>query len=120
MKSTTTIGRISLMALFMLLVRCTSPTDAASVEAAEAPAVVAHTVLMKEMKFTPATIRVPKGNQIVFLNVDIVTHNVTEATKRAWASPPIPPGESWTLTALQNDTIYCSLHPMMKGSVIIE
>jgi plastocyanin len=121
MKRTTTTERICLLALFVLLVSCTSPTDAATVNAAsEEPAVVTHTVLMKGMKFTPAEIRVQKGNQIVFFNVDIVTHNVTEATKKAWASPPIPPGESWTLTPRQSDAIYCSLHPMMKGSIIIE
>jgi plastocyanin len=119
MKGTVMIGSFCMLAS---LVQGCSSSPGAAAEAAptmEETAVV-HTVQMMQMKFEPATISVNKGDQIVFFNADIVTHNVTEETRGAWASPPIPPGESWTLVAEQSDRIYCSLHPMMKGVVTVE
>ncbi len=77
---------------------------------------VTHTVEFRNMKFVPSDIQVKKGDSIVFVNKDMVIHNVTEEKKR-WSSPTIAPNDSWTLTVKESFSYYCSFHPMMKGKV---
>ena len=40
-----------------------------------------HVVTIENMKFNPATITVNKGDQVRFINKDIVGHNATEVNK---------------------------------------
>ncbi|WP_018478853.1 plastocyanin/azurin family copper-binding protein [Pontibacter roseus] len=75
-----------------------------------------HTVEIIQMKFRPAELLVRKGDTVVFLNKDRVTHDVTEAEKD-WQSPPLAPGESWQRVMAQPATYFCSFHPVMKGSI---
>lgn len=79
-----------------------------------------YTVLIKEMKFVPAQIQLKKGDVVVWINQDLVVHDVTEAKARAWRSPEIAPGKSWRLVAHQSVTYFCSFHPLMKGSIQIQ
>lgn len=71
------------------------------------------------MKFVPAEIIVASGDKVIFVNKDMVIHNVTEE-KKSWASPTIAPKESWTYTAKSSLAYYCSLHPMMKGRIKVK
>lgn len=77
-----------------------------------------HIVEIKNMKFVPAEIKVARGEKVVFINKDMVIHNVTEE-KKNWASPTIAPKDSWTYTATTELNYYCSFHPMMKGTIKI-
>jgi plastocyanin len=116
-----TKGRLWLLGGMLLMLGCTaSPGTSVEPQAASEDNAVVHTVRIVQMKYEPAEIHVRKGDQIVFFNQDMVTHDVTEEKSRAWASPPIPPGESWTLVARQNDDYYCSIHQVMKGRVVVE
>src|SRR5688572_22067756 len=47
-----------------------------------------HHVQIKNMKFEPAQIIVEKGDSVVWTNLDIVTHDVTEEKTKAWTSAP--------------------------------
>ena len=85
----------------------------------ESPRPVTHTVEIRNMKFVPAQLEVEKGDAVVFVNKDMVIHNVTEE-KNTWASPTIPPKKSWTYTVKNSFSYYCSYHPMMKGKVKIK
>ena len=79
-----------------------------------------HTVEISQMKFNPSELKVRKGDQIIFINQDMVTHDVTEETKKAWRSPPLAPGEKWVFTAMEPASYYCSIHVVMKGKIRIE
>ena len=79
-----------------------------------------HTVIIKEMKFQPSEIKVQKGDVIVWINKDIVTHNVTDEKKNSWNSPPILNGKSWRMVVKESSSYYCSLHPVMKGKIILQ
>ncbi|GEO04783.1 hypothetical protein AAE02nite_24470 [Adhaeribacter aerolatus] len=79
-----------------------------------------YTVEIREMKFVPAEIRVNKGDTIVWVNRDMVAHNVTEEKSKAWASPLLPVGKSWKMVASKNSAYFCSLHPVMKGRIAVQ
>lgn len=86
----------------------------------ESNRVKVHTVQIVQMKFDPAEIHVRKGDKIVFINRDMVIHDVTEETRRAWKSPPIPVGGSWTLVVRRSDRYFCSIHQVMKGRIVAD
>ena len=79
-----------------------------------------HLVEISMMKFTPASLNVHKGDTIVFVNNDIVTHDVTGQREKTWSSSPIAPGSSWELVATATVDYYCSIHPVMTGKVVVE
>ncbi|WP_461489098.1 plastocyanin/azurin family copper-binding protein [Pontibacter sp. HJ8] len=85
--------------------------------ASESPAPRGLTVEISQMKFSPAELLVKKGDTVTFLNKDMVTHDVTEASGKLWKSPPLAPGDSWRMVATQNTAYFCSFHPIMKGSI---
>ncbi|HEY1025588.1 MAG TPA: plastocyanin/azurin family copper-binding protein [Sphingobacteriaceae bacterium] len=78
-----------------------------------------HTVEIKGMKFLPAEVRVKKGDIVLWINKDMVVHNVTEEKSRAWTSQAIPAGKSWKMVVKQSDAYFCTLHPVMKGKIRI-
>jgi len=79
-----------------------------------------HLVEMSQMKFYPAELKVKKGDKIVFVNHDMVTHDVTEESKRVWNSSPMTADQTWILIAAESVSYYCSIHPVMKGKIVVE
>ena len=79
-----------------------------------------HTVEIRQMKFEPAALTVKKGDTVVFVNRDIVTHDVTEASGKSWKSPALPPGKSWSRVFTKSAGYFCSYHPVMKGNVEVK
>ena len=79
-----------------------------------------HTVEIKQMKFQPADLIVQKGDTVVWINNDIVAHDVTEESSKAWTSSLIPIGKSWSLVVTQSADYYCSIHVVMKGKLIVQ
>lgn len=77
------------------------------------------TVEIKGMVFNPAEITVNKGDTILFINNDIVDHDVTEINK-AWTSGTLHPGDSWSRVFTEPADYFCSLHLVMKGKVLIK
>ena len=53
-----------------------------------------HIVEIKQMKFQPAELIVQKGDTVVWINNDIVAHDVTEEPSKAWTSSLMPVGKS--------------------------
>ncbi|MGV8880458.1 MAG: plastocyanin/azurin family copper-binding protein [Sphingobacteriaceae bacterium] len=78
-----------------------------------------HVVEIKDMKFQPAALLVHKGDTVIWINKDMVAHDITEENK-AWASPALPSGVSWKKAITTNESYYCSIHVVMKGRLTIE
>ena len=78
-----------------------------------------HVVTIENMKFNPATITVNKGDNVTFINKDIVAHNATEV-KNTWASPMLQTGQSWTFNPEKTADYYCTVHVVMKGKIIVK
>lgn len=79
-----------------------------------------HTVEIKQMKFQPEELTVQKGDTVVWINNDIVPHDVTEASKKAWTSSLMPVGAPWSLIVNESADYYCSIHVSMKGKLIVQ
>jgi len=73
--------------------------------------------------YSPSTITVVIGvnNTVVWTNNDNMEHTVT-ATDKSFDSGLIEPGQSfsWTFTSPGTYTYFCTLHPWMKGTVIVK
>ncbi|MFD2245321.1 plastocyanin/azurin family copper-binding protein [Pontibacter ruber] len=79
-----------------------------------------HVIEIRQMKFNPATLTVGKGDTLVFINKDLVTHNATEITGKSWKSPDLASGDSCRMAISRSAKYYCSLHPVMKGEIIVQ
>lgn len=79
----------------------------------------AQIVTIENMKFNPATITVKKGDQVTFINKDIVAHNATEV-HNAWASTQLQTGQSWSFIPEKTSEYYCTVHQVMKGEIIVK
>jgi plastocyanin len=78
-----------------------------------------YTIQIKQMQFQPAELTVHAGDTVVFVNQDMVAHDVTEETRKAWASGPMPTGASWKMVATDDADYYCSIHAVMKGKILL-
>lgn len=113
---------IVVLVLMLMAYSCSSPSAGSPSEpvAAEEPKATMHSVEMIQMKFYPAELKVKKGDKVVFVNHDLVTHDVTEESQKLWSSSPMIADQTWVLTVSETVSYYCSIHPVMKGKIIVE
>ncbi len=116
------ITNYGLVFILMVLASCSSGSEknSADTTAMEEKKPGTHTIEMAQMKFNPAELKVKKGDKIIFVNHDIVAHDVTETSTKAWNSSSMADGQSWTLVATETVDYYCSIHPVMKGKIVVE
>ncbi|HEU0109895.1 MAG TPA: plastocyanin/azurin family copper-binding protein [Flavisolibacter sp.] len=113
--------RTAVFILFIMLAGCSSsPGEKTGEGEVIERAPQTHTVEISQMVFSPAEIAVKKGDRVNFINHDIVAHDVTEESTKAWTSSPLQSQQSWTLEVQESANYYCSLHPVMKGKIIVE
>jgi plastocyanin len=77
-----------------------------------------HTVTIQFFQFKPQTVEVKAGDDIVFVNRDLIEHTAT-ASNNAFDSKSIGAGQSWKWTARapgEYDYV-CAFHPTMKGVI---
>ncbi|HLZ70764.1 MAG TPA: cupredoxin family copper-binding protein [Dehalococcoidia bacterium] len=110
----------------------TTPAASASAPATAAPATPSATapaaggagaeqaVTISGFAFAPATLRVPVGATVTWTNKDAVTHTVTPdaegITDRQLAAGA---AVSQTFTTPGTFSYHCSIHPFMKGTIIV-
>ncbi len=76
--------------------------------------------------YIPSNIVIEKGQQVTWVNEDSAFHSVTsgfyEIPTELFDSGYLDPYESYTLTFDESGTFdyFCTLHPWMKGQVIVE
>jgi len=80
-----------------------------------------HTVTIEGMSFGPSTLRLKRGDKVVWVNKDLVPHTAT-ASDKSFDSRTIAAGASWSHTLTRRGTIayVCTYHPTMKGTLIVE
>ena len=86
---------------------------------AEPGALAIVKVSMRNMQFSPKTLRVKKGTVVEWKNDDLVPHT---ATSSSFDSGVLGRGQSWqhTFTAAGRFQYTCTLHPLMKGTIIVK
>ncbi len=76
--------------------------------------------------YIPSLIVIEKGKQVTWVNEDSAFHSITSgyygAPTDLFDSGHLDPFESYTLTFDETGTYdyFCTLHPWMKGQVIVE
>ncbi|CAN5388066.1 hypothetical protein BH11BAC5_BH11BAC5_23770 [soil metagenome] len=78
-----------------------------------------YTVVIQQMKFTPAALTINEGDTVTWVNQDIVEHNVTEEINKEWASGNLPQGNSWNMVLKKSASYFCTIHPVMKGTLTV-
>jgi amicyanin len=71
--------------------------------------------------FAPSTITVPVGAQVTWTNKDEIPHNVVSSDKTI-KSKLLDTDEKFTFTFTQPGTFsyICTVHPRMKGTVVVQ
>ncbi len=78
-----------------------------------------YTVEIKDMKYVPDDITVNKGDTVLWINRDMMSHDVTEEGN-AWTSSVIPADSSWKMEVAEPSNYYCSIHVVMKGKIRVQ
>ena len=78
-------------------------------------------VKIDNFTFTPATITVPVGAQVTWTNRDDIPHTVV-SDDQAIKSKALDTDDKFTFTFSKTGTYtyFCSLHPKMKGKVVVQ
>ena len=114
-------GSLIVLSVLVSLAACTSPSGKKVGGDDGSEHVVRNfTVEISKMVFSPAELRVRKGDKVTFVNLDMVAHDVTEESTKAWTSSALQNQQTWTHEFNESANYYCSLHPVMKGSIIVE
>lgn len=92
-----------------------------TVKAGDPPAAAAQQVAIFNYKFDPEVLTVPAGTTVTWTNKDEVPHSVVSSDKRFTQSGGLDTGDhySYTFTDAGSYEYFCSLHPFMKGKVVV-
>ena len=82
----------------------------------------ANEVTIDNFSFRPQTLTVPVGTTVTWVNRDDIPHTVLSNDKTTIVSPALDTDEkfSYTFTAAGTNDYYCSVHPHMKGRIIVQ
>jgi amicyanin len=78
-------------------------------------------VKIDNFTFTPDTITIPAGTQVTWTNRDDIPHNVVSDDKSI-KSKVLDTDEKFSFTFTKPGTYsyFCSIHPKMKGKVVVQ
>ena len=83
-----------------------------------------NSITIKNFAFDPSTLTVKTGTVVTWINQDATQHTIVSDTgsPAAFSSAPFSTGASYTFTFTQPGTYtyHCSIHPSMKGTIIVQ
>jgi amicyanin len=96
--------------LVAIAIAAASPARAAIIE-----------VKIDNFSFNPKQVTVKAGDTVTWVNHDDIPHTVTSKTL-VFRSKALDSDDkfSFTFTALGSFDYFCSLHPMMTGTIVVE
>ena len=77
---------------------------------------------IKDFAFNPKTITVKAGEKITWINRDEEPHTIVSVEKQFKKSTALDTDQEFTITAGTPGTYtyYCSVHPKMTGTIVVE
>jgi plastocyanin len=118
---------IALLILACMVAGCTSYQTPAAPTATAAPPASAgqgNSITIKNFAFDPSTLTVKTGTAVTWTNQDSAPHIVVSDTgsPAAFSSDSLSTGASYKFTFAQPGTYtyHCSIHPSMKGTIIVQ
>src|SRR5579863_1007693 len=109
------------MPRMMLVLTAALAVVPAVAPAADATATAPAVVEIHDMKFTPATLTIPVGTKVTWVNEDNSPHTVTDKGK-VFRSGGLDTKDSFSYTFASPGefTYFCTLHPMMVGRIVVK
>jgi len=94
----------------LVAVAIASPARAATIE-----------VKIDNFTFNPQQVRVKAGDTVVWTNADDIPHTATSTTM-AFRSKALDTGDKFSFTFATSGSYayFCSLHPHMTGTIVVE
>ncbi len=89
----------------------------------ESPAKAERKVSISNFTFSPATLEVPAGTTLRWVNDDDVPHTVLGSDQGSvLRSPALDTSDSYSVVMSQPGTYryFCSLHPHMTGTIVVK
>ncbi len=79
-------------------------------------------IVIKDFNFSPKTLTVKSGEKITWTNRDEEPHTVVSVEKQFKKSSALDTDQEFTITAGAPGTYtyFCSVHPKMTGTIIVE
>lgn len=116
-RSTRILGLAAAVAIAIAFLIAATSLIASAQQARQASA----EVKIDNFSFGPATITVPAGTEVTWMNRDDIPHTVVGNDKE-FKSKVLDTGEkfSHTFTKAGAYSYFCSLHPKMTGKVVVE
>jgi plastocyanin len=99
-----------------------SPILAATIIGSATPATI-PTINIDNFAFTPSQLTVEAGTKVDWTNRDDIPHTVTDAADpRAFKSPPLDTGDGFShvFTTPGTYRYFCSLHPHMTATILVQ
>ncbi len=102
----------------MLAVQMAAAQSRPPAQAADA---AANTIAIDNFTFQASTLAVRAGTRVTWVNHDDVPHKIVSTGKK-FVSPVLDTDGrfSYTFTTPGTYEYFCSIHPMMKGTVIVQ
>jgi plastocyanin len=101
-----------------------SSSPAPSSAPVQTAAVGGNTISIKNFAFEPSILTVKAGTTVTWVNNDGASHTIVSDTGSpvSFSSDPFATGASYTFTFTQPGTYayHCSIHPSMKGIIIVQ
>jgi plastocyanin len=81
-----------------------------------------NTIEIKDFAFNPQTITVKSGEKVTWINRDEEPHTVVSVEKQFKKSTALDTDQEFTITAggPGTYTYFCSVHPKMTGTIVVE
>lgn len=81
-----------------------------------------YTVDIQNFQFSPSTITIKAGDSVTWTNMDSMSHTVTSSSRNELNSPTLANGKTYSNTFSTPGTYsyYCTIHPSMKATVIVQ
>ena len=102
---------------------CTSSQAPPATAAPTTSTTGGNTVVIKNFAFDPSSLTVKSGTVVTWTNQDGAPHTIASDTGSpvGFTSDSISSGASYSFTFTQPGTYtyYCSIHPTMKGTIIV-
>jgi plastocyanin len=77
---------------------------------------------IKDFAFNPQTLTIKSGETVTWINRDEEPHTVVSVEKQFKKSSALDTDQEFTITAGPPGTYtyYCSVHPKMTGTIVVE
>ncbi len=107
--------------LVLLIIGCTVQQEEGMENDAMEEEVENHQVSIEGFEYIPASITISAGDTVVWTNMDSAEHTVTE-DNNIFDSGSMNNDDTYNRTFNEEGTYnyYCTLHPYMKGTIIVE